>query len=85
MSRGLSTNALLIANIGLGIALVSALAAVISGQGTRFEIWNFRIGLLILKWSAYGGLVAAVVSLAGILLSFRGGAGIVSALIGIIL
>lgn len=85
MSRGLSAYASLIANIGLGIAIVSALTAVLSGQGTRFEFWTFRVGLVILKWSAYGGLVAASVSLAGLALSFRGGAGIASALIGVIL
>ncbi len=83
MSKGLSSYGALVANIGLGIALVSALAAVLAGQGTRFELWNFRIGLLVFKWSAYGGLVAAFVSLAGLALYFRGGAGIVSALIGI--
>jgi len=85
MSRGLSAYASLIADIGLGIALVSVLAAVLSGQGTRLEFWNFRVGMLILKWSAYGGLVAAAVSLAGFVLSFRGGSGIVRALIGIVL
>ncbi len=75
----------MIANIGLGLALASVLAAVLSGQGTRFEFWNFRIGLLILKWSAYGGLVAVAVSLAGLILSLRGGAGVVPAVAGIIL
>jgi uncharacterized protein (DUF1499 family) len=84
MPRDLNAYASLIANIGLGLALFSALAAVLSGEGTRFEIWNFRVGLLILKWSAYGGLVAAAVSLAGFVLAFRSGSGIAHALIGII-
>ena len=84
MSRDPNAYASLIANIGLGLALVSAVAAVFSGEGTRYEIWNFRVGLLILKWSAYGGLVAAGVSLAGFVLAFRGGSGIAHALIGII-
>ncbi len=85
MSRNLSSYGTLIANIGLGIAIASVLAGILSGQGTRFEFWNFRIGLLILKWSAYGGIVALAVSVAGLVLSFRGGAGVVSALVGIIL
>lgn len=85
MSRDLSSYASLIAITGLGLALTASLAAVLSGEGTRLEIWNFRVGLLILKWSAYGGLVAAAVSLAGLVLSLRGGSGIVPALIGIIL
>jgi uncharacterized protein (DUF1499 family) len=85
MSRDFNAHAPLIADIGLGLALVSALAAVLSGEGTRFEVWNFRVGLLVLKWSAYGGLVAAAVSLAGFVISCRGGPGSVPALIGIIL
>jgi uncharacterized protein (DUF1499 family) len=84
MSRGFKAYASLIANIGLGLALGSAIAAIFSGMGTRCELWNFRVGLLILKWSAYGGLVAAAVSLAGCVLALRGGSGIVPALIGII-
>ncbi|MFI5293869.1 MAG: DUF1499 domain-containing protein [Thermodesulfovibrionales bacterium] len=85
MSRDLNAYAPLIANIGLGLALASAIAMIFSGIGTRCELWNFRIGLLVLKWAAYGGLVAAAVSLAGFVISCRGGPGIVRALIGIIL
>lgn len=85
MSRDFNAYAPLIADIGLGLALVSALAAVLSGEGTRFEVWNFRVGLLVLKWSAYGGLASAAVSLAGFVISCRGGPGTVPALIGIIL
>ncbi len=85
MSRDLKACSAVIADIGLGLALVSALAAVLSGAGTRLEIWNFRVGFLILKWSAYGGLVAAAVSLLGCILVFRGGVGIAPALIGAVI
>lgn len=84
MSRGFNAYGSLIADIGFGLALASAIAAIFSGMGTRYELWNFRVGLLILKWSAYGGLVAASVSLAGCVLALRSGSGIVPALIGII-
>lgn len=84
MSKGFNAYAPLIADIGFGLALASAIAAIFSGMGTRYELWNFRVGLLVLKWSAYGGLVAAAVSLAGCVLALRSGSGIVPALIGII-
>ncbi len=74
-----------VASIGLGLALISALAAVLAGVGTRFEIWNFRVGLSILKWAAYGGVVATAVCLAGCLHAFRRGTGFTPALLGIIL
>ncbi|HSB32045.1 MAG TPA: DUF1499 domain-containing protein [Candidatus Sulfobium mesophilum] len=85
MARDLNAYASFVASAGFGLALVSALAAVLAGVGTRFEIWNFRMGLMILKWSAYGGLAATAVSLAGGLLAFRRGFGFTKALIGLIL
>ncbi len=44
MSRDFKAYSAVIADIGLGLAVVSALAAVLSGAGTRLEIWNFRVG-----------------------------------------
>ncbi len=84
MSRGLNFYASLIANTGLGLALLSVLSAVLSGEGTRFEVWHFRVGLLILKGSAFGGLIAAVVSITGFILAYRSGSGVLPALTGII-
>src|SRR5512143_1637025 len=85
MSRAFNAYTSIIANIGFGLALASALAAILSGMGTRYEFWNFRVGLLIFKWAAYGGLVATAVSLAGFVLAFHGGSGIAPALFGMIL
>ena len=85
MSRAFNAYAPLIAGIGFGLALVSAVAAIGAGLGTRHELWNFRMGLMILRWSAYGGLAAMAVSLAGCVLAFRARSGIAPALIGIIL
>jgi uncharacterized protein (DUF1499 family) len=84
MAKNLNAYASFVAHIGFGLALVSALAAILSGVGTRFESWNFHVGLLILKWSAYGGLVAAAVSIAGCVFAFRSGSGLALALIGMI-
>lgn len=55
-------------------AIVSGLAAVLSGTGTRFEFWNFRTGLTMLRWAAYGGLASAVLSLIGLVAGLRSAA-----------
>jgi uncharacterized protein (DUF1499 family) len=39
--------------------------AAFAGFGSRLHLWQFRTGFAILKWAAYGGLAAALVSLAG--------------------
>ena len=51
------------------LALLAGIAAVSAGLGTRYEAWNFRTGLGILRWAAYGGAAAAVLSLAGFISS----------------
>ena len=62
----------LIAGAGFGLAVLAAILGVLSGFGTRWEWWPFTSGFAILKWSAYAGLAAALVSLAGALASGRG-------------
>ncbi len=61
----------LIAIGGFVIAVVSGLAAVMAGIGTRYGTWNFRVGLAVLKWAAYGGVAAAVLSLIGFFVTVR--------------
>jgi uncharacterized protein (DUF1499 family) len=58
-----------LARSGSLLALLSGIAAVSSGLGTRYQAWNFRTGLGIVRWAAYGGAAAAVLSLAGIMSS----------------
>ncbi len=60
-----------IAKIAFLAAALCGFSAVAAGLGTRFGIWNFRVGLGILKWSAYGGVAAAVLSLIGLLATVR--------------
>lgn len=85
MSRELNAYASAISTIGFVIALVSLIAAVASGVGTRHEIWNFRTGLTVLKWSAYGGLVATAISIAGVILSLKSGSRLLPPLTGLVL
>src|SRR6266540_56651 len=76
-----------IAPAGLALAIGAGLFAALSGMGTRFGWWSFMTGFLILRWSAVAGLVAAVVSLIGGILSGRGihRTGVYIALAGILI
>ncbi len=72
---------------GLVLALAAGAGAALAGFGSRMDLWHFRTGFAILKWAAYGGLAAAVVSLAGIVLTGKRGYlhGVVYGLAGIII
>jgi uncharacterized protein (DUF1499 family) len=61
----------LIARAGFFIALLAGFAAILSGPGTSYGILNYRTGLSVLRWAAYGGTVAAVLSLIGLIASLR--------------
>ena len=43
----------------LALAVLCAVAAVMAGFGTRWGMWHFRTGFMILTWAAYGGLAHA--------------------------
>jgi uncharacterized protein (DUF1499 family) len=58
---------------GLVLALAALAAAALAGFGSRLGFWHFRTGFAILKWAAYGGLAAALVSLTGGVLAAKGG------------
>ncbi|MEO6447473.1 MAG: DUF1499 domain-containing protein [Gemmatimonadaceae bacterium] len=49
--------------IALGLAIVAALVLFMAGAGTKIGLWDFRSGLGMLKWAAYIGVAAVVVSL----------------------
>jgi uncharacterized protein (DUF1499 family) len=61
-----------VARLGFFLALASALAGLLSGAGSRWGLWNFHTGFGVLLWSAYGGLIAATVSLIGIVVTVAG-------------
>lgn len=60
-----------IAKVAFIFAVLCGLAAVSAGLGTRYEIWNFRIGLTVFRWAAYGGIGAGLLSLIGLLATVR--------------
>ncbi|MGC2062893.1 MAG: DUF1499 domain-containing protein [Thermodesulfovibrionales bacterium] len=61
----------LIGRTGFVIALLAGLAALLSGPGTSYGLWNYRTGISVLRWAAYGGIVAAALSLIGLIGSLR--------------
>jgi uncharacterized protein (DUF1499 family) len=54
---------------GFGLALLAVLVMMLAGLGSRWGWWHFRVGFAILKWGAYGGLAAGLISLAGLLIA----------------
>ncbi len=51
---------------GTVIAAVAGLSSMAAGFGSRLGFWNFRTGFDILRFSAYGGIVAACLAAAGV-------------------
>jgi uncharacterized protein (DUF1499 family) len=61
--------AVITANVGLALALVAGLALLLAGPGHRFGWWSFGTGFAVMRWAVYGGIAAAVVSAAGLVLA----------------
>ncbi len=56
--------------LGAGLAVVSALVLLAAPVGYRLGVLSIRVALLtLLRWGAYGAIAAAVVSLAGLVVT----------------
>src|SRR4030042_5708713 len=55
--------------VGFILAVLAALAAMLAGFGSRWGLWYFRTGFVILRWAAYVGIAAALASLIGAMLT----------------
>jgi uncharacterized protein (DUF1499 family) len=55
---------------GFIFAVLAALAAMLAGLGSRWGLWYFRTGFVILRWAAYVGIAAALASLIGVILTW---------------
>lgn len=53
--------------LGLAVAVLSGLGLLAAGAGYRAGWWTIGTGFTILRWSAYGGVAGAILSLAGAL------------------
>lgn len=54
---------------GIFISVAALFLSLIAGQGTRWEVWHFSVGLRLLKMSLYVAGFAGCVSLAGFICS----------------
>lgn len=62
-----------LARLGFLLGLLAVLGLLMAGLGSRWGWWHFRTGFSILKWAAYGGIAAAIVSLFGAVAARPGG------------
>ena len=63
-----------LAVLGFALAVAAVVAAVAAGFGTKAGLWDYRMGFTILRWAAWGGLIAAAVALIGCFTAPSGGA-----------
>ncbi|HSQ03681.1 MAG TPA: DUF1499 domain-containing protein [Burkholderiales bacterium] len=59
----------IVAWCGTGVVLASAVAAVAGGFGTRYGVWDYRMGFTIVRWAAYIAAGAGVVAVIGLVLA----------------
>jgi hypothetical protein len=57
--------------LAMGMACASALLLMLAGVGSRFGWWHFRFGFTLLGYGAYGGVVAALLGVWGVILAVR--------------
>ena len=67
----------------LAIAALTALA--LSGPGTRFDLFTYRTGLTLFRWSAYIGIAAMVVAVLAIALPAARRHGVVMPIVALII
>jgi uncharacterized protein (DUF1499 family) len=58
-----------VALIGLILGLIALLMLFLTGPGARFGWWHFRTSFNLMRYAAYAGVAAALVSLIGLALS----------------
>jgi uncharacterized protein DUF1499 len=58
--------------MGLALAIAAVAVLAVAGFGTRLGLWHFRTGFALLKYGAWCGLAAALVSLGSLVSSARG-------------
>lgn len=49
--------------IALILALIALVMLLASGPGTRFQLWDYRLGFTLLAWAAYTAIAAGFVSI----------------------
>lgn len=60
-----------LARAGFVIALAAVVAALMGSLGTHYGSWNFKTGISVFRWAAYGAIAGTVLSLMGLIASIR--------------
>ena len=71
--------------VGFVVAAVCALAAVLSGIGYQMELWHFRTGFQIIRWSFMAAIAAVVLSVIGLAMSRKTRSMVIMGVLGIII
>lgn len=48
--------------LALALALIALSLLLLSGPGTRFQLWDYRVGFTVFAWAAYTAIAAAFVA-----------------------
>lgn len=76
-----------LSRLTFAVAVVAALLLFVSGSGTRFGLWAFPVGFMLLRWAAFLGVGAAALALVGLLIrrmrAGQGGLLVVSLALGL--
>jgi len=71
--------------VAFGLAIMCAGAGLAAGLGTRWGLWHFRTGFMLLTWAAYGALVVVILGLVALVVNRSSNKAIFFALASIIL
>jgi uncharacterized protein (DUF1499 family) len=67
------------------LAAVALVLLLVSGPGTRLELWGFRTGFSLMRWAVYIGLAGAALGLVSLLLPALRRAGAIPAAVALVL
>jgi len=71
--------------VAFGLAVICAGTGLAAGLGSRWGLWHFRTGFMLLTWAAYGALAAAVLGLVALVVNRSSNKAIFFAVASIIL
>jgi uncharacterized protein (DUF1499 family) len=71
--------------VGFVLAVACVLAAVFSGVGYRLDLWHFRTGIQMIKWSFFAAIAAVGLSVIGLALSRKSRSVVVIGVLAIII
>ena len=73
--------------LGFVGALLAGVTALLSGLGNHWGFWDYRVGLVILRWAAYAGMITGLLSLAAMAITRpgQGRSGFALSLIGLLM